>query len=97
MVNVVKLVNGAEVAEPVVTTTMMSLRLLAKDGLEGMMALFDLRELCKDSNYQSANVDRLRRLGLVDSSGQVHAMVRNIVLSAVVNDGSEFKLQSPIA
>ncbi len=94
--NVVKLKNGAEEAEPLVTVMMMSLANLMK---ERPLALYDLAMKCRDKNYQffGDNEKHLQDLELVGISGDIHSSVRNVVLSAVHGDDLDMALSSPVA
>lgn len=97
--NIVKLRNGAEEAEPVILTTMMSLRSLWDSGLTGILAVYDLAEICKGGGYAPSNdtLETLKQHALLQSDGKPHGAVRNIVLSAVQGDGLDVRLSSPVA
>lgn len=70
----VALKNGAQVAKPVVITTMIALRQLQQDNLD---ALVDLLELCKNDSTDPSlttcvyNLPTLQKLGLVDGNSRV--------------------------
>jgi len=70
--------------------------------MPGMLALYDLVELCKNPDYNiSYSQNTLLSLALVtqQSAGKftVHDIVKNVVLSAVEGEGMETSLGSPIA
>ncbi len=94
--NVVKLKNGAEEAAVLVAATMLSIhRLWDKEPIIG----YELVMKCRDRNHKFFGVagKKLAELALVSPSGDVHDSIRNIVVSAVVGDGLEMSLISPIA
>jgi hypothetical protein len=95
----VKLKNGTEEAKHLVTTVMMSINGLAKQGLPGMLAVYDLAEVCKGKGYRpfGDNMKKLQGLALLDQSGKPHDSIRNIVLSAVQGEGLDMTIGSPVA
>lgn len=97
---VVKLTNGSEEALAHVITVTLSLKSLASDGIAGYTKLYDLREVCRDGSYwnrvSSTNRNALQTLSLVDSHGQVHDSIRNIVLSSVDGEGADMALVNPV-
>ena len=78
---------------------MLSLEGLAEQGLPGMLALYDLAEICKDSSYKPIreNYKKLQDLSLLQADGKPHDSIRNIVISAVQGEGLEMRLGSPVA
>lgn len=97
--NLVKLKNGTEEVEPVVKVVMMNLSALWEEGLPGVLAVYDLVERCRDSNYQffGSNEQKLKELALVESDGRINNSIRNIVLSAAQGTGREMQIGSPVA
>lgn len=91
----VRLKNGAEEAEPLVAVTMMSLRNLLQ---QSPIAFYELVMLCRKPGHKLfGNADKeLKALSLVDPSGHVHDSIRNIVLSATSGEGLNLSLGSPI-
>jgi hypothetical protein len=91
---VIKLKNGSEEVEPIVLVTMASLHKLFQDQ---PIAAYELVMKCRDrthkfwGNYQ----DVLEKWALVQSDGNVHDSIQNIVLSAVTGDGLYMTLSSP--
>lgn len=95
--DIVKLKNGKEEPFSVVISTMMNLEALWKRGIDGMCAVYDLRELCRNPEYNAIYLDLLQKMSLVSTDGIIHSQVRNIVESAVVGEGLNLTLQLPIA
>lgn len=94
--NVLKLRNGAEEAEPLVKVTMLSLQRLFQ---EKPIVAYELRELCKNPQHQlfgNAGND-LKALNLVQEDGRIHDSIRNIVLSAFEGEGLGMTMISPVA
>jgi hypothetical protein len=93
-----KLRTGIEEAEPLVKVTVMSLRELWKSGLPGTLAVYDLVERCKNPSYNifKKNLETLQDLSLIDSNGNIHDSIKNIVLASVEGEGMKMKLVSPI-
>lgn len=95
----VKLRNGTEEFSPGVTIVMLTLQSLTED-MEGILALWELRAKSENRNhvfFSEALRARLARVELIDGSDQVHGIVRNVVLSAVVGDAFDFRLVDPRA
>jgi len=95
MAKLIKLKNGIEEAESLITIVMMSLQKLFN---ENPMAVYELVMKCRDNNHQYFGnmVEELKTLALVQSDGSVHNSIRNIVLSAVKGEGLKMVLGSPI-
>lgn len=95
----VKLKNGSEEEQPFVTFVMTSINGLVEQGLPGLLALYDLVEVCKDNDYrpQASYLRKLQDLGLLNEDGTVHNSIRNIVLSAVHGEGRDRSIGSPLA
>jgi len=93
---VVMLRNGTEEAKPLVAVMMMSLEHLMD---EQPLALYDLVMKCRDREYQffGDNEKYLQDLKLVETNGNIHGSVRNIILSAVRGEGIDMMLGSPVA
>lgn len=87
--------NGAEEAVSLVTVCMMSLEDLIK---ENPIALYELVMKCRDRNHVFGNAgELLEQRKLVQSDGQPHDSIRNVVLSAIEGDELDMRLTSPIA
>ena len=90
----VKLKNGTTELDGLVAGTMLSLKSLFDTGLDGLVAVYELNEKCKNpehkifSGYQT---ELLQRKSLLDSDGKVHQSIKNIVLSAVQEENSGFR------
>lgn len=93
---VLKLKNGTEEAAPLVRVTMMALRSLMQDH---PIAFFELVTLCRDRNHTLFGNTGviLRDQTLIQSDGQPHDSIRNIVVSAVTGDMMAMRLGSPVA
>lgn len=91
--------NGADVADSLVATVLVTLRQLAKsEDFPEFIALYDLARLARDRSYDVGfSKQLLQRWGLLDGSGVLHDSVRNIVLSAVEVDGGEVRIVNPRA
>jgi len=91
----IRLKNGSEEADVLVYSAMGSLKVLADDQPN---ALYELVMKCRDNNHvffgDTGNI--LKERHLIEPDGRVHDSLRNIVLSAVVGDGLEMCLQSPL-
>jgi hypothetical protein len=90
----VTLKNGSEVPQVVVEATMRNLELLMK---KNRLAFDELVQKCKNPNHEmfmfgsvKKNIEELELM----SSGTVHDVVRDIVLSAV---SGKLTLDSPVA
>ena len=96
--NILKLKNGSEEAEPLVKVTMMSLNQLMQ-GLPGAIDAYELVEKCKDPDHKmfGDSEKHLIDAGLMEGPGRIHDSIRNVVLSAAVGDGLELHFESPIA
>lgn len=93
----VTLKNGATVPDVLVSTTMLALRRCMESS---PLALYDLVMVCRrEPGYVpfGDNGQQLRLLGLLESSGQPHGAVRDIVLSAITGDDADMALGSPLA
>lgn len=95
----VKLRNGAEEADILVKSVMLSIENLWQEGLGGVLAVYDLREICRGNGTKvsKGNMDTLKRLNLVEPDGRVHQSIRNVVESALKGESFETKLVPPIA
>jgi hypothetical protein len=93
----VKLKNGSEVATPLVAVVTVSLVGLQSLGLQGMLAIYDLREIIRDPKYKSNFIDLLKQYQLIDANGNIHSEIKNIVLSAVQGEMLEMQLVDPRA
>ena len=102
-IKVVKLRNGAEEAAPVVSAVMMSIWQIWKEGLKGMLSIYELNKLCKNSNHKIFSDDYAKLLvsyGLLnEATHSPHDSICNVVVSAF-REGKEiydFSIGSPIA
>jgi len=84
--------NGAEEVKSLVSVTMLALKDL------GAIELYELVQVCRNRDHQmwggTANV--LKAFGLLETDGQPHDSIRNIVLSAANGDGLDMRLGSPV-
>ena len=98
----VKLKNGSEELDVLVSATMLSLRTLMQ---ENPIAAFELVELCRDPAHKLFGNTRsdLEALSLVgrtadpDGPPIVHDSIRHIVLSAAEGEGLELTFGNPLA
>ena len=88
----VRLKNGSEELKVLVNLTMFSLRSLLQDNPTDF---YDLVMVCRNKNYGVTNQTLLNRLGLMQGN-LVHTSIKNVVLSAVIGDGLNMTLTSPI-
>ncbi len=95
----VRLNNGTQMAKPLVMSVMMSINGLEQQGLSGMLAVYELVEVCKDKDYKPSpdNMKKLQDLRLLEKSGKPHDSIRNVVLSAVQGEGIDMTIGSPVA
>ena len=88
--------NTIKSSMPLVTATMLSLALLlAKQPIH----FYELVMKCRDENHQifgNLIEPELKKLMLLQADGIPHRAIKEIVLSAVVGEGLEMTLQSPI-
>ena len=94
----VTLRNGSEELDSLVITTMTTLRRMMNDGFTGLMALYDLHQVCLETGYQPAaqQLEYLKILSMLQPNGRPHDSIRNIVLSAVQGEGLEMELVNPV-
>lgn len=95
----VTLKNGSVESKSLVVVAMISLKSLMEDELAGLLALYELHALCKDSSHRifsDAQFEKLMELGLIQSDKTVHSSIRNIVLSSVSIDGFNITIDDPI-
>lgn len=92
----VTLKNGSEIPEPLVTVTMVSLQDLIKSN---PIAFYELVMRCRDRDHRlfGNTGEVLKSFALVESNGEIHDAVRDIVLSATEGEGLEMSLGSPLA
>ena len=88
----VRLKNGSEELKVLVNLTMFSLRSLLQNNPTDF---YDLVMVCRNKNYGVTNQALLNRLGLMQGN-LVHTSIKNVVLSAVIGDGLNMTLTSPI-
>lgn len=88
--------NGADVPEPVVTSTLIALEMLA--GLNPV-AFFEAVQLARDPGHVPfGNVARvLREYGLADTSGHLHGSARDVILACTEGDEESLHMVSPYA
>lgn len=94
-----KLRNGAEVPQPTVMTTMLSLDALESRGMEGMIALWELYERAKDENYSVLPhaQEILTNIGLLREGGILHRDTADVILSSFEGNGADFRRVYPLA
>src|ERR1700758_7438 len=96
--SMVTLKDGYQVPQSALITTMITLKSVHQ---ECYVALFDLVQKCKDSNYKFVSnpfgdsKKVLREFALIDESEKVHDIVKHIVLNAVEGDGFSMRLVNP--
>jgi len=97
-IKTVRLKNDSEEAIAVVNTTMLSLNMLAERGFAGITQLYDLVMICRNPSYKigEKNLKSLQELKLLESDGQPHDTVKNVVLSAVSGEALGMKISSPL-
>ena len=93
--DILKLRNGSEEGKSVVTCLMISLRRLLDDS---PTAFYELVQLCKNPDHEVFVVAlwKLKELCLVTPEGDVLGSIRNVVLSAVSDEGIDLTLGSPV-
>jgi len=91
---ILKLKNGSEEVEPLVTTTMMALETLI---VEEPLAFYDLVAKSRDKNRTFfGNGEKILEERALISNGIIHNSIRNVVLSAVVGEGLSMTLGNPL-
>jgi len=96
--NMVQLKNGKAAPEPAVKVLLLVLRGLTEN-LEGILALYELNERCKNPKHPFFSKDQeqlLVRLALVTPEGHVHEVVRDVVLSTVEFKGDVVRVNDPL-
>lgn len=95
MIEAVWLKNGTEEVKALVILTTGILQDLMQ---ENPIVLYELTMICRDLKHVlfGDTSKELQKLSLLQSDGRVHDSVRNIVLSAVVDDGLDMHLVNPI-
>ncbi|MDI6758871.1 MAG: hypothetical protein QMD94_04285, partial [Candidatus Omnitrophota bacterium] len=98
-IQLVKLKNRAMEPEDVVMAAMLSLEQLRQHP-KGFVLVHELRAKARDPQYKFFGDDteaKLKKIKLIQSNGEIHESIRNVVLSAVVGDGLDIHLVSPLA
>jgi hypothetical protein len=96
----VNLKNGSAEAKPLVAVTMLSLNSLFDKGMNGALAFYELVQKCNNPDHEiwgEAQSTLLMGLGLLDVNGDVHSLIKNVVLSAAQGEGLGLSLGSPYA
>jgi hypothetical protein len=95
-VELVKLKNGSCESKILVAVFVATLRNLFT---ERPIHAYELVSKARDSTHKffGRTGEDLQKLGLVESNGEMHESVRNVVLSAVQGDGFDMKLGDPVA
>jgi hypothetical protein len=77
----------------------MTLDNLWEQGLKGVLAVYDLREICegRGDKIDQNTVRDLVKLGLVQPDGRVHSSIKNVVVSSLEGESVNTALVSPIA
>lgn len=101
----VKLKNGAEVPYAMVTVVNMSLKGLITptnnppEDMQNACCFYDIVMASRDKNYIkeifTANLEKLKKIGLVQESNQIHEYIRDVVVNSTEGDGLDMKLVSP--
>lgn len=88
--------NGAKEVKPLVVALMMAARSLIEDN---PIAFYELICLCRNTNHElwGNAAEVLRTRNLIDDRGKVHDSCRNILPSAVIGDGLDMRIRSPLA
>jgi len=91
----VRLKNGSVERTSFVSATFISLKKLMR-GMDSIKVLYDLVELCRNNTPVVPATEKfLKDRSLLDSSGNLHSSVKNVVLSAVEGEGLGIKLVNP--
>lgn len=92
----IKLRNGAEESKAIVGAVIMSLNELLKKGMSGMLAAYDLVQVCRGVGKPfGKNGEILRDLSLLQPDGNVHDSIKNVILSATRGKDFELTFDSP--
>lgn len=96
----IKLRTGYEMAKSVAVATRISIESLMAQGIVGMTALYDLREIAKNPAYVKEvfpeNLKTLQDFALVDRNGTMHNEIRQVVLASFEGEQFDFELVSPV-
>lgn len=93
-----KLRTGAEIPNPTVMTTVVSLNALEERRL-GALSIYELYKHAQDSTYKMLpqSVEALTKIGLLRDGGILHADTAAVVLACYVIDGDDFRRVNPLA
>jgi hypothetical protein len=93
----VRLRTGAEVPAPTARAIILSLRRLVNGDLPELLALIEARAVAADPAHQpfGRTGEILRGLYLLDESGKMHGITRNVILAAVEGDEDDPRVVWP--
>jgi hypothetical protein len=93
----VELKNGSTENLVVVLGIMLTLKGVKSKGIEGVLILYDLYEICKNPSYQPEieSLQSLQNLKLLREDGELHTTVKNVVLSAIQVQEGDLLMGSP--
>jgi hypothetical protein len=96
VLDLIKLKNGAEEPKVVVAAVTISLNSIWDSGLKGVLAVYDLSQIArgKGEGVSPKTIEFLQGYNLVEQNGRLHETIKNVVLSAVDDEGN---LSSPLA
>lgn len=88
---IVILKNGADEADVLVASVLVTLNNILDVGVAGTIACYDLVMLCRDPNYHVFGKSKklLKDNALIDPNGTVHSSISNIVLSWSRGNGTD--------
>lgn len=91
----VTLRTGAEIALSLAIEVMKTLEMLV---LTDYKSFRELAMVCRDASHGLAeqHLRTLQQLGMLQSSGRPHEAVRQVVLAAVRDEGSQILLENPV-
>jgi hypothetical protein len=93
----VRLRTGTEVHAPTARAIILSLRRLVNGELPELLALIEARQIAADPAHQpfGRTGEILRDLYLLDESGKMHGITRDVILAAVEGDEDDPRVVWP--
>jgi hypothetical protein len=94
----VEMENGAREEMPYITDILGKIARLQKRGMDGLLALADLVDRCRNPRYhmERTEANNLMNAGLMMPDGKIDDRVRAVVMAAAVSSGMDLKWKSPV-
>lgn len=95
----VNLKNGTQSPEAVVAVVHVGLTGLLKQGIPGVLALYDLTNAARIDGGKVTDSQALKilaELSLVNEDGTMHDEVKNVVINSIEGEGMKMHIVSPL-